>query len=198
MRCSISRRRNMYGSGPRVAARYVSADGRPSRARTGSGRPAKGIVCRSSSSRARSRRSRGVSGRTTPRRGASRSRAFVTTQLNRAGACQGEMNRASHDRGGSGSESVAAGSCSVSRRDVGYAHQLLLAATIRQSLEVPADRGAHVVEMALLAHGRRFPARSSTPASGVTRTLPSTRRRRRRRGGRPREPGPHRRDGIAD
>ena len=41
MPCSISRSRSMYGSGPRVAARYASAVGRPNRARTGSGRPVK-------------------------------------------------------------------------------------------------------------------------------------------------------------
>ena len=40
---------------------------------------------------------------------------------------------------------------------VGDAHQCLLASTLGEPFEVAADRGAHVVELALLAHGRTFP-----------------------------------------
>ncbi len=89
----------MYGSGPRVATRYASAVGRKCRARTGSGLPVSGIVRRSSSRAARSRRWRGVSGRTTPwRRIASRS-AFSTPVVNLPGSGQGgENSRASHER----------------------------------------------------------------------------------------------------
>jgi hypothetical protein len=36
-------------------------------------------------------------------------------------------------------------------------HQVLLAATCLQALEVAADRGAHVVEVALFAHGEGVP-----------------------------------------
>jgi hypothetical protein len=36
-------------------------------------------------------------------------------------------------------------------------HQVLLAATRLEALEVAADRGAHVVEMALFAHGEGVP-----------------------------------------
>ena len=43
-------------------------------------------------------------------------------------------------------------------------HQLLLAATLLEALEVAPDRGAHVVEMALLAHGEAFPVAAATPS----------------------------------
>ena len=45
VRCSISRSRSMYGSGPRVATRYASAVGRKCRARIGSGLPVSAIDC---------------------------------------------------------------------------------------------------------------------------------------------------------
>ena len=35
-----------------------------------------------------------------------------------------------------------------------HPHQLLVASAFGQPLEVSADRGAHLVEVALLAHGR--------------------------------------------
>ncbi len=43
------------------------------------------------------------------------------------------------------------------RRGLRHAHELLLSTTLGEPLEVAADRGAHVVEVALLAHGRVFP-----------------------------------------
>jgi hypothetical protein len=33
-----------------------------------------------------------------------------------------------------------------------------------QALEIAADRGAHVVEMALFAHGTAFPAERASPS----------------------------------
>jgi hypothetical protein len=46
------------------------------------------------------------------------------------------------------------------------AHQLLIASTRGKPLEVAANRVTHVVEVALLAHGRSFPADGSSPAAG--------------------------------
>jgi hypothetical protein len=46
----------------------------------------------------------------------------------------------------------------------GDAQEFLLAAPLRETLEVAADRGAHLVEVALLAHGRSFPPVRRNPA----------------------------------
>ncbi len=83
---------------------------------------------------------------------ASRS-AFFTPGLDLPGQGQGEMSHASQDRRGcscSGSVGGGSGSGSLSLT----AHQLLVASAFGQPLEVSADRGAHLVEVALLAHGR--------------------------------------------
>jgi hypothetical protein len=45
-----------------------------------------------------------------------------------------------------------------------HPHQVLLAAPFLQTPEVAANRGTHVVEMALFAHGNAFPTRRSSPS----------------------------------
>jgi hypothetical protein len=43
-------------------------------------------------------------------------------------------------------------------------HQLLLASPLLQALEVAPDRSAHIVEVALFAHGTAFPAKRASPS----------------------------------
>jgi hypothetical protein len=49
------------------------------------------------------------------------------------------------------------------------AHELLVAAPVGEALEVPADRRAHVIEVALLAHGRSILAVPTTPSDVLQR-----------------------------
>jgi hypothetical protein len=42
---------------------------------------------------------------------------------------------------------------------LGRAHELLAAAPLGEALEIAANRGAHVVEVAFLSHRRSFPGR---------------------------------------
>jgi hypothetical protein len=46
----------------------------------------------------------------------------------------------------------------------GEAQELLLSTPLRETLEVAANRGAHLLEVALLAHGRTFPPVRAIPA----------------------------------
>src|SRR3990170_4792340 len=48
------------------------------------------------------------------------------------------------------------------------AHQLLLTSPVREAGAGSTDRRAHVVEMALLPHGRSFPAGPTTPSGRVS------------------------------
>jgi len=43
-------------------------------------------------------------------------------------------------------------------------HELLVTSALRQPFEVAADGRAHVLELALLAHGGTFPTGATTPA----------------------------------
>jgi hypothetical protein len=51
-------------------------------------------------------------------------------------------------------------------------HELLLADPFLQALEVAADRCAHVLEVAFLAHEKSFPTNPASPSSGSYRGEP--------------------------
>ena len=163
----------MYGSGPRVATRYASALGRKARARTGSGFPVKGIERRSSSSAAFSRRCRGVSGSTTPWRMIASRSAFSTDELELLGPRSGR-DQAHQPRSRGRRFTVALlGRWRRIRVSNGESQGRVVRSPHRQPLEVPADRRAHVLEVALVAHGRSFPTAPTSPSSARQRGEPN-------------------------